>query len=180
MTAPVAPCGLCLKPSKLQDSHLLPAALYKLARDSTGGTDPNPVIVKRRKTITSSKQVSSYFLDKSCEQRFSDNGERYILAQCARRDGQFKLRKLLQAASPFLDTPTFKVYDVQPLLGIGLTNTSTSPQAVFRRASAHSWKMGNDPVDRISLGAEYQEQFRLYPTRTRILSTECAHRCPRF
>lgn len=36
MTALVAPCGLCLKPSKLQDSHLLPAALYKLSRHPVG------------------------------------------------------------------------------------------------------------------------------------------------
>ena len=117
MTTPVAPCGLCLKPSKLQHSHLLPAALYKLSRDSSGRTDPNPVIVTRSKAITSSKQVSSYFLCESYEQRFSNNGERHILTQCARPNGQFKLRKLLQAASPLFNTPMFKGYDVQPLLG---------------------------------------------------------------
>lgn len=162
MTVPVAPCGLCLKPSKLQDSHLLSAALYKLSRDPTGGTDPNPVMVTRSKTITSSKQVSSYFLCKSCEQRFSDDGERYILAQCARPNGQFKLRELLQAASPLFNTPRFRVYDVQPLLGSKVDQYLYFAASVFWRASAHSWKMGNDPVGQISLGGQYQEQFRLY------------------
>lgn len=162
MTAPVAPCGLCLKPSKLQDSHLLPAALYKLSRDSTGGTDPNPVVVTRSKAITSSKQVSSPFLCEDCEQRFSDNGERYVLAQCARPNGQCKLRELLQAASPLFDTPKFKVYDVQPLLGNKVEQYLYFAASVFWRASAHSWKMGNDLVGQISLGAKYQEQFRLY------------------
>ncbi|MCH8041031.1 MAG: hypothetical protein IH977_11910 [Nitrospinae bacterium] len=162
MTVPLASCGLCLKPRKLRDSHLLPAALYKLLRDPTGGTDPNPVVVKQGRTFTSSKQVSSYFLCESCEQRFSDKGERYILAQCARPNGQFKLRELLQATSPLLDTAKFKVYDVQPLLGSKIDQYLYFAASVFWRASAHSWKMGNDPVDQISLGGQYQEQFRLY------------------
>lgn len=162
MTASVTPCGLCLKPSKLQNSHLLPAALYKLSRDPTGGTDPNPVMVTRSKAITSSKQVSSYFLCESCEQRFSDNGERYVLTQCARPNGQFKLRELLQAGPPLLNDPKFKAYDVQPLLRSKVDQYLYFAGSVFWRASAHNWKMGNDPVGQISLGGQYQEQFRLY------------------
>ena len=103
MTAPAALCGLCLKPSKLQDSHLLPAALYKLSRDPTSGTDPNPVMVMWR-----------------------------------------------------------KVYDVEPLLGSNVDQYLYFAASVFWRASAHRWKMGNDPVGQISLGDRYQEQFRLY------------------
>src|SRR3989304_5165932 len=104
MTAPVAPCGLCLERRKLRQSHLLPAALYKLSRDPTAETDPNPVLITRKKAITSSSQVSSYFLCGSCEQRFSDNGERPVVAQCARPGGQFRLRELLQTASPWCST----------------------------------------------------------------------------
>jgi len=162
MTTHLAPCGLCLKLKQLRDSHLLPRALYKLSREPTGGADQNPVVVTRSNALTSSKQVSSPFLCDDCEQRFSDNGERYILAQCARPNGQFKLRELLQAASPLFNTQKFKVYDVQPLLGSKVDQYLYFAASVFWRASAHRWKMGNEPVGQISLGAKYQEQFRLY------------------
>lgn len=116
MPAYFATCGLCQEPKELRDSHLLPAAVYKFSRTPTAVTDPNPVVVTKNKALTSSKQVTSPFLCGDCEQRFSDNGERYVLTQCARPHGRFKLRELLQAASPLVDTPRFKVYDVQPLL----------------------------------------------------------------
>lgn len=157
-----APCGLCQEPKELQDSHLLPAAVYKFSRTPASGTDPNPVVVTKSKALTSSKQVSSPFLCENCEQRFSDNGERYVLAQCARPSGQFKLRELLHAASPLFDTSKFKVYDVQPLLGSKVDQYLYFAASVFWRASAHRWKMGNERVDQISLGSQYQEQFRLY------------------
>jgi hypothetical protein len=115
-------------------------------------------VITPSKTITSSKQVSSYFLCKCCEGRFSDNGERHILDQCARPDGQFKLRKLLQAASPLYDTPKFKVYDAQALLGSKVDQYLYFAASVFWRASSHSW---NETAG-ISLGTKYQEQFRLY------------------
>lgn len=157
-----SPCGLCQEPKELRDSHLLPAAVYKFLRTPTAGTDPNPVVTTKNKAITSSKQVSSEFLCQDCEDRFSRNGERYILAQCARPNGQFKLRELLQAASPLFDTPNLKGYDAQSLLGSRLDQYLYFAASVFWRASAHRWTMGNEKVGRISLGDLYQEQFRLY------------------
>jgi len=162
MTTHFAACGLCLEPKELRDSHLLPRALYKQSRDSTGGADPNPVVITQSKTITSSQQVSSYFLCESCEQRFSDNGERYVVAQCARSDGSFKLREQILAASPLHDTPKFKVYDVQSLLDSKIDHYLYFAASIFWRASAHRWKMGAEPVGQISLGDKYEEQFRLY------------------
>jgi len=162
MTTPLTLCGLCREPKELKDSHLLPAAVYKLSRTPTAGRDPNPVVVTQNKALTSSKHVSSLFLCEDCEQRFSDNGECHILAQCARPNGQFNLRKLLQAAIPVVDTEKFKIYDVKPFLDSKVDQYLYFAASVFWRASAHSWKMGNEPVGQISLGTEYQEQFRLY------------------
>src|SRR5438094_7007040 len=129
-------CGLCLEPKELRDSHLLPRKVYELSREPTAGTNPNPVVVTKSWARTSSKQVSSLFLCKDCEQRFSDNGERYILAQCARPNGQFKIRELLQSASPLFDTPKFKLYDVQPLLESKVDQYLYFAASVFWRASA--------------------------------------------
>ena len=120
----VGTCGLCRGTNKkLQDSHLYPASSYKQLRDPTAETGPNPVSITRDKASTTSKQVTSYFLCSECEQRFSDHGERYVLAQCLREDGQFKLRELLEAASPLHEgvsessRSVVKIYDAKPLLG---------------------------------------------------------------
>lgn len=155
-------CGLCLQRKELRDSHLLPAAVYKLLRTPTGGHDPNPVVIMPSRALTTSQQVSAPFLCGDCEQRFSRNGERYVIAQCARPDGQFKLRELLQTISPLYDTPQFKVYDVQHLLGSQIDHYLYFAASVFWRASAYRWKMGIKSVGQITLGTTYQEQFRLY------------------
>lgn len=119
----VGTCGLCQRTNaELQDSHLYPKSAYRQLRDPTAGTDPNPVVITRDKAVTTSKQVTSYFLCGECEQRFSDGGERYVLAQCLRADGQFKLRELLEASRPITQAVSAtsrspKIYDAKPLLG---------------------------------------------------------------
>lgn len=157
-------CGLCLQKKELQNSHLLPAALYKQLREPSVGSDPNPVIVTRSRALTSSKQVSSPFLCADCELRFSVNGENYVVTQCAKRNGSFKLRELLQGASPLCvdDKNQTAVYDVQRLLDTKADQYLYFAASVFWRASAHSWKMGGEQVGKICLGEKYQEQFRLY------------------
>lgn len=155
-------CGLCLRSGDLQESHLIPTSVHKQVRDLTGGAHPNPVVVSRRKSFLTSKEVCAPLLCRDCEQRFSSRGEQYVVGQCAQLNGQFKLREALQASSPLYDTPQFKMYDVQPLLGEKVERYLYFAASVFWRASARQWKIGTEPLDKISLGSMYQEQFRRY------------------
>lgn len=157
-------CGLCLQKKELQNSHLLPAALYKQLREPSAGSDPNPVIVMRHGKFPSSKQISSPFLCADCELRFSAHGENYVVTQCAERNGSFKLRELLQGASPLFadDMDQIAIYDVQQLLNTKVDHFLYFTASVFWRASSHRWKMGGAQIDQISLGARYQEEFRSY------------------
>src|SRR2546421_664727 len=104
-----ARCGLCLQTNELRDSHLMPAALYKLCR-TEGRKNPHPVVTTRKAVFISSDQVSARFLCATCEDRFSRNGERHVLSQCARRGGVFKLRKHLESAQPVEAREQFRVY----------------------------------------------------------------------
>ncbi|GEM_PF-974487 len=162
MATHTAPCGLCQQVRELRNSHLFPAAVYKSLRTLANKADPNPVVVTKSKSFTSSKQISSLFLCDSCEQRFSANGESYVLPQCAQPNGQFKLRELLQSASPLHNASDIKVYDVWPLLGSKIDQYLYFAASIFWRATARHWKIGNEYVSRIILGSQYQEQFRLY------------------
>jgi hypothetical protein len=161
---PLGTCGLCLQHKELQNSHLLPAALYKQLKDPSAGANDNPVLVTNERVFTSSRQVSSHFLCADCELRFSVNGENYVLTQSAKRDGSFNLRDALQTVSPLNDYKKdgFALYDVQGLLGAKLGQYLYFAASVFWRASAHTWEIGGAQVGKISLGDKYQEQFRLY------------------
>ena len=147
-------CGLCLQKKELQNSHLLPAALYRQLREPSDGSDPNPIVVTRSRAFTSSKQVSSPFLCTDCELRLSVKGENYVLTQCAKRNGTFKFRELLQSASPLCvdDMNQTAVYDVQRLLDTKVDQYLYFAASVFWRASARSWKMGDEQVGKICLG----------------------------
>ena len=75
-------CKLCLATKDLQNSHFIPAAMYKYVRDP----DPtkknrNPVLVTAKATTTTSKQVSDYVLCAGYEDLFNKNGENWMLKQ---------------------------------------------------------------------------------------------------
>jgi hypothetical protein len=162
MKAHVGRCRLCLNTRELTNSHLMPASVYKLVRDSSGGANPNPVAVSRKHSFLTSKQVSAHFLCGDCEQRFHEDGEDYVVPHCAQLNGRCKLREVLQAASPLYSLPQGNAYDVQPLLGNKIEQYLYFAASIFWRASAHRWKMGREWLDQIALGPTYQEQFRLY------------------
>ena len=189
MALQIGQCGLCLTNAELHESHLLPAALYKMFRNPSPENDPNPAVTTRTTSFTSSRQVVSPFLCGVCEHRFSQNGESYVLDQCARGDDQFKLRELLLAATPLgCDSERgISVYDAQSLLGRKINPYLYFAASVFWRASAHRWKMGSEPVAQISLGSTYQEQFRLYllgkeafPDKARLVVHVSSEEKPHF
>lgn len=162
MPTPIGKCGLCLKVDQLQNSHLFPAALYKRFRLPELGTDPNPVVTTKKSSITTSRQVSSYFLCKACEQRFTRNGENYVLAQSAFPDGKFELRGKLRTIGPAASTDQYFTYDVQNLLADAVEQYVYFAASILWRAAAYNWEINDQRVGQISLGARYQEEFRLY------------------
>src|SRR5262249_23249321 len=109
-----------------------------------------------------SKQVMAPLLCAECEQLFSQKGENYVLTQCAQSTGQFRLREQLQATTPLCRTPQFIGYDAVPLLGDMIDMYIYFAASIFWRAAARRWKIGTEPLHRLSLGGNYQEQFRLY------------------
>src|SRR5205809_6823010 len=83
MNAAVEKCRLCLHSRKLLRSHFLPAALWAGARESRLLVNTNPVVMTRRISITTSKQMRARLLCKTCEHLFNKQGERYVLSWLA-------------------------------------------------------------------------------------------------
>jgi hypothetical protein len=139
----------------------MPAALYRFARDSTR-KNPNPVMVAGGRASATSRQIAARFLCVACETRFSSGGEHYVLGQCARPSGDFKVRDLLEQAIAVAVSPQISRYDVAGVLGTRTDDYLYFAASVFWRASARAWPLVRPARERFSFGGVYQEEFRLY------------------
>jgi hypothetical protein len=153
-------CGLCREPANLRDSHLLPRAAFRLAREPDA-KNPNPVVVTPRGAASTSKQISQPFLCHECENRFSANGERHVLSECLRGPSQFSLRAQLQPLPSFVLNEHVAAYDIAAS-AIRADQYLYFAASVFWRASARQWHHDGRPIERLVLGPRYEEEFRQY------------------
>jgi len=91
---------LCLQVRDLQNSHLMPASLYKKSR-TQGGRNPNLMQVTDPGSVQASRQLRNFVLCWDCEQLFSKSGENYAMTQVFDCSGnRFPLLNALRAATP--------------------------------------------------------------------------------
>src|SRR5437879_4500472 len=69
---------MCFQVRPLLESHFLPKALYKLMRDP-GEKNPHPVLMSESITLRTNYQMKQPLLCPQCEDRFSRNGESYVI-----------------------------------------------------------------------------------------------------
>ena len=154
-------CKLCLQDvPKLENSHFLPAAIYKILRDERK-KNPNPWSLTRKSAVQTSRQITARLLCRECEQRFSKNGEAWVLRNCLRKDGSFPLGSILDSRLPdvsFNGTPT-RVYYASNIPEINISALAYFAASIFWRGSIHTWN--NDGSIPVSLGP-FQEEFRQY------------------
>ena len=174
---PMGVCKLCLQTKDLRDSHLIPRAMYRYVR-TPSQKNPNPVVVGRRVTATTSKQVSDYVLCSDCEQLFNRNGENWMLRQVW--DGKrFPLRERMSLAHQdytFRDALVFS----GSAIGIDIEKLAYFGLSVIWRAAVHRWntpfggltqhiKLGTaeDPIRRFLLGQS------AFPSAVTVMATVC-------
>jgi hypothetical protein len=140
-------CKLCLQQKELRRSHFLPTALY--SRKS--------VIMNRKVSLITSRQIADYVLCADCELRFSKNGETWYLSQVSNPEG-FPLLDRLKVAvwiHPLLPG----VYSAQAV-GIDTGKLGYFVLSVLWRASVHTWRLYGQELH-MGLG-EFEEPVRLY------------------
>src|ERR1700722_12658005 len=96
---PIGKCKLCLQTKELQNSHLMPRALYVKSRGPGDRGNQDPFVVTVEGSKQSSFQTKDYVLCRDCEQRFSQYGEDYVMGLVTKRNGQFPLLDLLNKAT---------------------------------------------------------------------------------
>jgi hypothetical protein len=158
----IGTCKLCqISGVELQDSHLLPKAAYRQITKSQNGQPP--VVIMSGGTLMTNDQVRGHFFCKTCEDRFNKNGEDYVMKNCYRNGQGFALKDALDAAQPIFDRgDEGKLYYANQVNGIDAEKLAYFATSAIWKASVHGWKNGGRPVDSLSLGREYGEQFRQF------------------
>jgi hypothetical protein len=152
-------CKLCLSSADLQGSHFLPKAIYKTLR-TPSETNPNPVVMTPKISSLSSKQMKDYVLCRSCEQRFSKNGESWVMKHIC-REGKFPLLDLLRKVKPDVVKEGWEAYACAGRSDIDADSLAYFALSVLWRASVHGWAILGARIPRISVGP-YLEPIRRF------------------
>jgi hypothetical protein len=133
-------CKLCLQTKDLQKSHFLPKGAYKVNR-APALKNPHPVVLSNNKLLQSSAQLSDYLLCSDCEQRFSANGEAWVLGNIPRNYGEkFPILDALRAEIPLLEDGGTRLYAGEKVKALDVDKIVYFALSVFWRGAVHEWK----------------------------------------
>ena len=152
-------CKLCRTIAELQDSHLAPSAMYKYLREPWK-QNPNPIVIDRNKTSSSSKQVKDYVLCRECEDLFNKNGENWILRQVW-NGREFPLLDRLNVAVQHHALSEALAFSGKAV-GIDTEKLGYFALSMVWRAGAHVWTTPfGQKTNLLDLGS-YEEPIRQY------------------
>jgi hypothetical protein len=163
MVGPIDLCPMCLNVKELQDSHLLPASVYKKLRSvylsNPDNLNPDPIAVTFRKARQTSKQTTDYLLCSDCEGILDRMGEKHVLPLLADKDG-FPLFDLLTNSTPNSAEADFSIYLCANVLSLDCEKITHFATGIFWKAAVHSWRSGASTVKLDLRG--HEEQLREY------------------
>lgn len=158
---PLGTCRLCLNNSDLVQSHLIPAAVYKLL-NSPNAPNPNPILLTSRVRVQTSREIKDYLLCRNCEEVLNVSGENWVLPRLATGTA-FPLYDALTAVAPDVVEPGVAAYAASKNPAILVEDITHFALGIFWKASVHSWRHGSSPsnVSKIELGpyAEHMRNF---------------------
>jgi hypothetical protein len=174
---PIGICKLCLKSAALQKSHLLPSAMWRITRDASR-RNPNPVLVGKEVTTTTSRQISDYLLCAQCEELFSKHGESWIMRQVW-NGRHFPLADKLKGAIAHYQVEDARAFS-STAAEIDADKLAYFALSVIWRAGVHEWTLPhNGKMDLLDLGPA-EEQIRRYllgespfPDRVGVIVNVC-------
>jgi hypothetical protein len=132
-------CALCRQEAELQLSHLIPRAVYLDLR-TPELPNPNPIFsFPEGESGPRQEQVVAPLLCRSCEHRFSVNGEKWVLENGYRLKGPSRLYQTLKNAEPLPEHSSGTVYAGADLPALDMDKLAYFGASVFWRASNAVW-----------------------------------------
>ena len=163
-------CGLCGTPeSLLCYSDLMPKAIYRWFRLMsnepnpliTDGSNPNPILITKKRTTQKNYQIAEYFLCPKCEDRLNKGGETWVLKNTYRGGEHFPMRSNLKQAQLLNRSNGVHLLDVSVLPEFQLSKLIHFACGIFWKAAARKWNSVDNYSTQLKLGP-YEESFRRY------------------
>src|SRR5947209_2467094 len=170
----IGQCKLCLEQKQLQESHLMPDALYahgkkgiQYATRSQSGQNP--------------QHMKAHLLCSDCEQRFNQLGESEVLRWLApKARKQFPLHDRLRVSLTCDEIPPYSIYKGADV-GLDTEKFAYFTLSVAWRRSIHEWmNFDGTPLPPWNLGA-FGEQIRTFlvgeagfPPDTAVMIVVCS------
>ena len=151
-----AHCALCLQDRQLCDSHLIPKAVYRLIKKTSG---ESPVLITQGLVSATDLQIRQDLLCPECEGRFA-GPERYALSQC-NRGRRFRLQELLGTLRPHVENADPVPYETARVADLDVPSLVYFSSSLFWRASVRTWRLWGQLIT-LDLGTHYSEEFRGY------------------
>jgi hypothetical protein len=144
---PHGKCKLCWEDRDLQESHLLPAGVYKLCR-SADAEVPDPLGIrndpktKSLRVFQSSRQITGYVLCSPCEQLLNAKGEAWVLPQLSTLSEGFPFYEKLTAIKPAVVDTEVSAYEGVKVPDIRIDSLVHFGMGIFWKAAVHEWQIG--------------------------------------
>ena len=153
-------CKLCLLDHvELRNSHIVPAGLYKMLRNTSKDGNPNPCFVRDGVEVQTSYQETARLLCPDCEQRLSTHGERWVLGHGLKADGSFPLGSfLVESVGRVWPDTLEELYCAATIPRIKVSAIVYFATSVFWRSSVYP---SGSPDLQVKLGP-FEEAFRLF------------------
>lgn len=150
-------CKLCLKPSDLQDSHLIGRAIYAMSRDKLY----SPVVMTPKLATHTSRQVHDFVFCKECEDRFNKGGEGYVSGMVC-NGSSFPLLDRIRLALPGKRMENQGVQYSGKALGINTDKLAYYAVSIVWRAAVHRWNTLDRQKTSVEMTDERLKQLRLF------------------
>jgi len=154
-------CGLCKNLRHLQNSHLMPRALYEITKNLfPQKIGKNQIVMAHNKvSLYTDKQIKQHFLCKDCEEKINNNGENLIIRDVYKGAGKFWLLKIIKNCASLLCSDGQRWIDSK--------SSDLNTEAYLYFAMSIIWRASAGSFSEIqyyknALGDKYQEQIRKY------------------
>jgi hypothetical protein len=155
-------CKLCLKEADLLDSHYLPKRVYSMNM-ARSLKNPNPVTLAHKQAKQVSDQLRGYTFCHMCEDLFSKNGEKWVLANIPKDyKAPFPLQDALGPETPVFFGDDINVYAGRTITAFEIDKLIYFGMSVFWRGAAREWKSSKGAVAPPVDMHEYFEPIRQY------------------
>jgi hypothetical protein len=146
----MATCMLCQRSAEPQNSHLVPAALYKRALDLSN-KNPHPLLFSAQGERQTARQATKPLLCRDCEQLFHRHGEDWTLRHAASTPTTFPLRGVLLSHKAHRITEDLHYFCTDEMPSVDADALGYFALSVIWRASVCDWKIDGELVRQLQL-----------------------------